>query len=536
MIDTLIASHWNSVNGAQLAALRRVSRESIDTALIIDKVARELNTALRTIINKGTIVVPNSDRLDRTTLKIFTRCILLLRDSDPMTWEWHLKAVPNNFDRVDCTYELHKLWTVTRSSFIAKLQFILDPHIQSVGSDPVVRNQVQIQSSPHSLEDVSIALVLQNYDSCFLWTSQYPEIENFSNQFSNESVNLWRGIAIASVNTGHYRSALKFLELAYFKAHMATLRAHLCYIQGLVMAKRLYDIEESNKLYERGLHELESITHNDPGDTALEQAWIFNGFALNSLLAARLTGQNMATVTKKTFTWLQRAFDLVREGASPERVYLRFNLLRNISHFLEIQQHYDLAIKTWQETFEDIVNKGVGQEHVAHATVNYRLGYLHYKASHFRESTHFLNAALESIEKVGCDFRTLRILRAIGTLFLVQKQFDEASEVFTRGLELSLDHRLLADSRYHLQGLVMTYTRSEHDQAAYRVLDQMRAKEPEIVESHGFLDTHFQLWKLPQLDSSLPNTVAEVDLEDIPSLPVSKILTGAVPMEKRENV
>ncbi|NER50630.1 MAG: tetratricopeptide repeat protein [Symploca sp. SIO1A3] len=524
-MNVLVASHLRTSNIAQLAALRRVSRESIDTALIIDKVTREINEVLRVIAGGRTIVVPAADRLDRSTLKILARSMLLLQESDPLTWEWRLKSVPEEFSRVDNTHAPQGLWTATRTNFMTKLQALLDPQIQTIGSGSVDYDHEQMKSSHHSLADISAALVLQNYDSCFLWASQHPDIETVS----GDSVDLWRAVAIAAVNTGHYRSALEFLERAYLEAPTATLRAHTSYLQGLIVAKRVYSIEESNKLYERGIRELESITHDDPGDPELEEAWILNGFALNNLLSVRLKGHDVAIVSKKTFSLLQQAFDLVREGGSPGRVYLRFNLLRNMSHFLEIQQHYDFALKTWQETFKDLIEEVSGHEHVGRATINYRLGYLHYKANRFSEAARFLNTALESIKVVGCDFRTLHILRAIGTVALARKQFDEASEAFTRGIKLGLKHRILLDSRYHLQSLALTHVSAGCKAKAYEVLDWMRAEEPEIFEDKEVEQkTTLGLWKLPKLNSSLPNSVPEIDLEDTPFLPVGKVLTGVV--------
>lgn len=510
-------------NPAYLAALRRVSRESLDTVVRTDRLARLI---LEALIDKNItrVVVPAVDRIDRTTIKVLARCVQLQPGTDGVAWEWHLAYDPGTLAHTTSD-DPAAMWLVTRDALLTRLRGLLNPIVvDGSGRHRSQHAEQTVAVSPAGIQDMGQALVAQNYDACFLWAGQHPDYG--TNR--GDGVNLWRVTALAAANTGQIDTALCLLGRAYKAAAPATLRAHLAYMQGLVVAKRHFDIATSDRWYSVGLNELDAVRTEDPGDPLTERAWIFNGLALNRLLAARVARSDVGTVARETFELLRRAFDLVRDGSQPDRIYLRFNLLRNMSFFLEYQGQFDLAIKTWSETFSNMLPDGSGLEHAWRATVDYRLGYLHYRAGRLDDAAALLENAHTSIERVGCPFRSLRTLASIGSVALGRSDFQGAERAFAAGLQRSLDVRMPGEAARHARGLIATAMRTDNSTRARELLAWLASDETAVWETLGYGErAEPGQVEPPEVSSGLTTEFPEIDLESTPAMPVERVLAGA---------
>src|SRR5262249_10005346 len=133
-----------------------------------------------------------------------------------------------------------------------------------------------------------------------------------------------RLLALAAVNVSKADEALHLLYRAEEMTRSCGQRAHLCYLQGLIQTKRCYDLSGSTAHYERGLAALRA-GGSETGDLSLERGWLLNGLALNEAILWR-RNPGAAEHYARAFALEQDAFNLVREGDHPARIYLRFNL------------------------------------------------------------------------------------------------------------------------------------------------------------------------------------------------------------------
>ncbi|XKM38273.1 hypothetical protein A4U53_004405 (plasmid) [Rhizobium ruizarguesonis] len=191
-----------------------------------------------------------------------------------------------------------------------------------------------------------------NYDACAHWAAARAD----------PGVDDCRLIALLMVNLGLYDDAVDILQRAIAICDQATLRCHLWYVSGLIWSKRLYNVARSNACFDMADAALESVAAEDGGDPHMERAWVQNGRAMNAILAARLAHKPISTAFPIAFSHLTRAFDLVREGGTRDRVYLRFNLLGNMSNLMEIGGNYAVALDLLNRTFDESLARGAENE------------------------------------------------------------------------------------------------------------------------------------------------------------------------------
>ncbi|MEM7039100.1 MAG: hypothetical protein AAF570_19135, partial [Bacteroidota bacterium] len=339
-------------------ALRRISREGIELSSLIHLVARAFQNAMGGL-EKMHMVLPMVDRLDRLSLKVYGRMCLIADVAMEWTWQFNINVDDightASVELGDCFSAkeiLGALWRKSRQNLFSILADVLNPIVREVGNYTQSAIPSNGNWSEISLSTASTWLSLLSYDTCLLWAMNQSALVDSSH---TDYIDVRRVLGIVAMNLGAYDLAVRYLLQACDAASARTLRAHLFYMVGLIYAKRLLDLELSEVYYQKGLAELDSeLTDEDEGDVDVERAWIFNGIALNNLIRERLGQNEIDKVFAGTFEMLTKAFGLVKKGHNPDRIYLRYNLLTNMSSFLSIQGEYNLALRLLEQTFETI--------------------------------------------------------------------------------------------------------------------------------------------------------------------------------------
>ena len=100
-----------------LAIMRRISRESVYTSRVIETGARVMNAILSTSVACPRVCVPCVDRLDRPTLKVLARAMLLLDKGDRFSWVWQLSTDPT----IDTDDAARDRYVTSRTDMLRKL-------------------------------------------------------------------------------------------------------------------------------------------------------------------------------------------------------------------------------------------------------------------------------------------------------------------------------------------------------------------------------------------------------------------------------
>ena len=502
------------------AIMRRISRESFYTARVIDLGARWLNEVLCRIPGCLRVHVNAVDRLDRPSLKAFTRAVLLLEPRHSFSWVWHSASDPLGPSQEQGDEDL---FGASRQQLLRQFVGLLAPTLVQKGETELLRSPPG-HAVAVSTYQVSAALVMQNYDACFLWTSPSRTGGN-----GPEVAEHLRLLALAMVNIGKSREALKLLRSAEARADLASRRAHLCYLQGLIEAKRGYDLAASNRHYERGLTALGRGRQEE--DLPLERAWLLNGLALNEALLGRRNGDGGRHFAR-AFALEREAFDLVAEGDDPARSYLRFNLLANSAFLMEIQGNYKLAIDTLEKTFTVETEDASDRKERWHSTLAYRIGVLHFRAGALEPGRRYLLDAAQQDAHTENWATQERILRALGLIEFDLGKAEQAVATFSRGLHLCREARFAEGVREHGRGLAASLLALGEKPRAQQLLDRLASEEGLVLLPAVAPSSLYDPGALrPSLPSpKLPAYFPEIDLEGMPAADLNRFL-GKAPLQ-----
>ena len=487
------------------AVLRRISRESVYTAQLIDHGARTLNQILGDLAVER-VVVPEADRLDRPTLKLLARGVLLAPPSCPFAWVWNLGSVPRHAPG-------ESLQKQSRARLFQQLSAMLNPLIVP-GTERPTPSPAPMTAGNDPAYELSAALVLQNYDACFAWGEKL--IADGEGGDDPAAVEVLRLMALAAVNLGATDIALELLSRAELGCEERPRLAHLAYLKGLISAKRSYDLDNSDGHYRRGLAFLEDRAADDDDDLRLERAWLFNGLALNRAIEWRRESGCTATY-EEAFRLVKSAFDLVRESRSRAAGYLRFNLVANLAFLLEMNGRYDLAIEALARAF-DFGPGSPTELPSGHTALSYRLGVLcHRLGDRDRALAHLREA--EAVDGSAENWPTReRILRAIGAVCLATGTPEEAEAAYREGLLLSRENRSADGTAEHGSGLVAALVRQGHTTEVEETIEALGEEAisigpPEQIEPR-------------QPNPKLPAYFPEVDLEEVPEVDLNRYLAA----------
>ena len=512
-----------------LAIMRRISRESMYTARVIETGARVLNAILSTSVGCPRVCVPFADRLDRPTLKVLARAMLLLDKRERFCWLWHLSSDPT----VSTDAARPDPFVSARTDLLRKLIGVLSPVVSRHG-DVAGLQRPRTGRTTRSDMDVASALVVQNYDACFLWADDLLR--------DSDEVEAGEGLrlrALAAVNIGALDDALGDLAQAETSTNLPGRRAHLCYLQGLIDAKRHYSLSRSAAHYERGLSYLAAADGHAGGreDLALERGWLLNGLALNEAILLRKE-PGTAAHSSRAVALEREAFGLVADGEGPTRAYLRFNLLANLSLLMEMQGSYDAAIEIYTRTFDFSQSESPEIQRRSRRGLGYRAGVLHYRAGRLSEAHRLLQDAAE--QEAGMDNWATqeRILRALGSVALARGDADEAADVFTTGLASCRAARSAEGTHEHGRGLYSALCLAGKPREAAAHADALATEEGVNVANvdarEGSSPGVRAVLRPPS--PKLPAYIPEIDLEGIPAIDINRYLGGALAPDGRDRV
>lgn len=510
-----LGSHaWLMTDPVTYTVMRRISRESVYTAQAIVAAATLINEILARRLGIKIAYVCNVDRLDRPSLKVLARAMLLLRPDQPFVWAWQSTSDPRaGAQPGSCDPYLN-----SRAAFLKQLVGIIEPTLHRL---PAVCELVRPTGHGGSISayEVRIALVMQNYDACFLWSDH---MLTASDPIAAEEGHRLAGLALTNISL--FGDALAVWRAAENLTSDHCRRAHLCYLQGLVEAKRRYDLAMSNAHYLRGLEELRKGAYKaTSSDLGLEHAWLLNGLALNHAVGWR-RAPNETTHYREAFGMEQQAFALIRDGVEPERLYLRFNLLANLSFLLEMSGRYDLAIDTLSRAFDiDLESSWSAQR--LQSTLAYRIGVLHYRAGEFDHALAWLERAIEQDKILALWATRERILRAIGTAALYSKRVEQAEATFREGLNICREERSAEGVREHGRGLAATLLSQGKLARARELVAMLREEDGISLSSEPTLNEEALRPSPPS--PKLPAYIPEIDLEGIPVIDLNRFLGGA---------
>lgn len=487
------------VDAVVFAVMRRISRESVLTGTLIDMGARLLNALLAERGGAGVVHLCHADRLDRPSLKIFARAALLLTEHDGFCWSWHTSLDPRN----ECTVTP---FLRSRSALLRQIASLMAADVQGQ------ERTIPVIATPESrtIREIASALVVQNYDACFLWGDaalRDPQAD---------SVEVTRLLGLATINAGDEPGALALLRQAETQTTNSARRAHLAYLQGLIEAKRAYDVDRSDATFRRGL-EFVATARAEDGDVPLERAWLLNGLALNESIRARTDSKAGAGHFKTAFQYVHEAFDLVAGGDSSPRTYLRFNLLANSTLLLEMQQAYQRAAALFESTFSDEFHTSAGASLM---TFDYRLAALHARGGDLDRAAACIGEA-ETLSRSTPDWAMReRVLRAVGYIALQCENLGRARDAYEEGLALSLHGRFAIAATQHARGLMAVYRAAGKTSEADSVETELRRTEGLECRVDGSVPP-------PELPSTkLPAYIPELDLEGIPQIDMNRFLSA----------
>ena len=501
-----------------LAIMRRISRESVYTSRVIETGASVMNAILSTSVACPRVCVPLVDRLDRPTLKVLARAMLLLDKRDRFSWVWHLSTDPT----IDTDGATRDRYVTSRIDLLRKLVGILSPTITRHGSAGSVRRP-PIDRTRSAIE-IASALVVQNYDACFLWADDL--LRSSDEAEATEGLRLR---ALAAVNVGALDDALRDLAEAETSTDRPGRRAHLCYLQGLIDAKRHYSLSRSAAHYERGLSHLAAAAGHTPGreDLNLEYGWLLNGLALNEAILLRKEPRN-ADRSARAVALEREAFGLVADGGGAARAYLRFNLLANLSLLMEMQGSYDAAIEIFTRTFDFSQSESAAIQRRSRRGLGYRAGVLQYRAGRLSEAHRLLQDAAEQDAGMDNWATQERILRALGTVALAGGAFEQATHVFRTGLASCRAARSAEGTGEHGRGLYSALRLAGRSREADAHADVLAAEEGISVVDGQTEDPSSVRATLRPPSPKLPAYIPEIDLEGIPAIDINRYLGGAL--------
>jgi tetratricopeptide (TPR) repeat protein len=496
------------------AIMRRISRESFYTARIIEVGARTINAIVSE--NKFRWVhVFDIDRLDRPTLKVLARAMLLLSHNAGFAWVWHSESDPTDAN------ESANIILTSRKQLLQQLTFMLSPTL--IKHENVKRLKLpNIDCHPRSAYDIATALVLQNYDACFLWSDSL--VESGDGVLASEGNRLR---ALAAVNIGAYDRALRWLNQADNESCGPGRKAHLCYLQGLIETKRMYDLSGSTSCYRRGLAFLDNCSNGDD-DIDLERAWLLNGFALNEAILWRRNPADQARHTK-SFALEREAFELVQDGDTPARNYLRFNLLANSAFLLEMKGAYETAIDVFLKTFDFMSQAPQTKRPRWRSTLGYRIGVLHYKAGQLEKALEILQKAAEEGDDIANWPSQERIFRGVGTVLLELGRFSEAANIFSAGLKMCRTARSRQGTFEHARGLICSLLQQDKRAAAAELNEEMETVESVSLLENGYKTSTLRAdyFRPSPLSPKLPAYFPDLDLEGMPVVDLNRFLSRA---------
>jgi len=510
------------------AVIRRISRESIYNAFLIDSAARLLIKLIKNFKrHRNKIIILNEfEKIDRPSIRIFYRTFLLSYPSMDIRWIYLFHYPCLDLPKQPNEDLLSKVKNI-RLNLIHRLKSLLDPKIiyfNFQNSDP---NLFQIPISvtqDYTFTDIAQSLVDQNYEySMLLSISRILSTKN-----KNKIAELKRLLAIASANAGLNEESLRLLCDALKDTYKPEMRAHLHYLKGLIYNKRFYDLTAAENEYKMGLEEIDRTQITSV--SKIERAWLMNGISfVNVMRSKQLLSSESNKLIYEIIKMEIEAFNLVKGPKDTAHTYLRYNLIANIAFLLEILGDYGKSIKFWKDIFEPYIKDELDSEF--NKVLGYRLGLIFFKAGQKKQCEKYLIRALRGALSDKDKFLTERILYALGYVNVYFNNDYKAMTYFKKGLRLSFELREWHSVIDHTIGLIYCNSLFNNinilskginliSQQSIKNLINLILNEAQLNKDQTHETIKYKLEKynikLKSPSPKLPSYIANVDLEPIP--------------------
>ncbi|WP_353853940.1 tetratricopeptide repeat protein [Bacillus sp. Bos-x628] len=408
--------------------IRRISRESSATTKLIDQLADKVVDMVNEVFkNEGkplTIILNASEWIDRSSLRVLHRIFKLLPSSQ-------LKLVLGFKGNIPSKYELKEPFNMLESVLVARSRIFKrllaeqEPLITGEEFNECDFTEYNFEGSENGLiSDAAIALITQNYENAFLACEKVLKNESI------QSEEIYRIIGLVHANLSLYDEAYIAFQKALNFVNNGPQRAHVECLAALLAVKRFYNLDVARTHYDNAL----TFVDESDNRNRLEKGWIYNGLSfMETVASSKLEGDEKERLLDDVLQRELKALELIKNQQDSGSLYLKYNLLSNITFLLEIRKDYISALEFWKSAF----NKLIGDEH----GYCYRTGMLAWKAGKINESINYLEKAYQTALNLKDRLDTETILYALGYVNLDIGKYEESIKHFQSGLEISLKLR-----------------------------------------------------------------------------------------------
>ncbi|HWO75954.1 MAG TPA: hypothetical protein VNM69_08675 [Bacillus sp. (in: firmicutes)] len=419
--------------------IRRISRESSATSKLIDQVAEKIVEMVDEIFlsegKKLIIVINSSEWIDRPSLRVLHRIFKLLSPSKFKLILGFTGDVPSKFELND-PFNMVESISVARTRIFKRLLAEQKPLI--IGD---IKNQIDF-SDYHFLgtenglmSDAAIALITQNYENAFLACDRVLISGNIKTE------EIFRIIGLVHANLSLYEAAYSaFQEALKYEDH-GPKRAHIECLAALLAVKRFYNLDIARAHYEEAL----KFVDETDAINRLEKGWILNGMSfMETVAASKLEGEEKNNLYDSVLKREMEALALIKNQKDSASLYLKYNLMSNITFLLEIRRDYKSAVEFWKSAFTKLIGDETGYL--------YRTGMLSWKAGQIEEGVHYLKRSYQNALSQKDRLDSESIVYALGYVNLDIGNYEEAIKYFSEGLKISFILREYTEIEEHIKG------------------------------------------------------------------------------------
>ncbi len=500
------------------AVVRRISRESMHGGALMDKAARFLVAAFHDVPalrSRRHLVIVSAELADRPSLRVVYR-MQQLDDQDPRLSVVLLTgASPHRLPDEG----LHMRLSAARADFLDHLislsgaVTVRPETARDPGLVPTAVPTGSAAGGDEILRPLADALVNQNYEAVY----HHAAVVLAGPAEPRLAANTLRLVALADANTGRTEQALEMLDRALERGHDPDFAAHLWYLKGLLHTKRRYQLDQADACFDRGTELLTPRLNED--SARFELAWLHNGKALVLALRARAApaARDRTRLLEDAMRLEFRAFDSVPAGRSAEHVYLRYNLLANLTFLLEIMERFPEALGFWNRAFGQFLH-AQGRD-TFERSYRYREAMLRWRADQPAAAADELAGILRITGEREEWFVAERVYEAAARLAVREAGPRQAAGLYLRAAALAYHNRDWAVFARHLRSMALCAKRAGADRMLAEATELLAALPADIgvTDRNPPEDTGEDLaMLLPAPNPKLPAYLPLLDLEPTP--------------------
>ncbi|WP_374721072.1 tetratricopeptide repeat protein [Peribacillus tepidiphilus] len=500
--------------------IRRISRESSATTKLIDQLAEKIVDMVNEIFtNEGrslTVVLNASEWIDRPSLRVLHRIFKHLPSPKLKLVLGFTGNIPSKFELKE-PFNMLESVLVARSRIFKRLLAEQNPLITGEKFNECDFSEYNFDGTENGLiSDAAIALITQNYENAFLACEKVLKNESMHTE------EIYRIIGLVHANLSLYDEAYAAFQKALDFVDNGPQRAHVECLAALLAVKRFYNLDVARTHYDNAL----TFVDESDNRNRLEKGWIYNGLSfMDTVASSKLEGDEKNRLLDDVLQRELKALDLIKNQQDSGSLYLKYNLLSNITFLLEIRKDYISALEFWKSAFYKLI----GDEH----GYCYRTGMLAWKAGKINEAINCLEKAYQTALHQKDRLDTESILYALGYVNLDIGKHEESIKYFRKGLEISLILRNTEQIEDFARGFIQASSIMDMVNENLAVLQNICEKFKDILpnkvadlfitgtplEEQSILEK-----RLRQPKTKLSSYHPSVDLEAVPEIDMNEYL------------